>query len=107
VTSPTGHNFKETRNLVKKMLREAERKRTYDEVRLLKNNSRSLWKIINRAIASKEKQNQTYANDLTANKFNQFFSNVSRKAADASLHLADKNNITLREPSLEVDDIWI
>ena len=43
-------NFKESRNIVKKMLLGDERRYTFEEVRLHKNNSSSLWKIINRAI---------------------------------------------------------
>ena len=53
-------NFKESCNLVKKMLLEAERRHTFEEVRLHKNNSSSLWKIINRAIPSKDKERPAY-----------------------------------------------
>ena len=46
-------NFKHSRDLVKKKLQEAERDHTFEEVTANKNNSGSLWKIINRAIPSK------------------------------------------------------
>ena len=52
--------FKESRNTVKKMLLEAERRHTFEEVRLHKNNSSSLWKIINRAVPSKDKERPAY-----------------------------------------------
>ena len=40
-------NFKHSRDLVKKKLQEAERDHTFEEVTANKNNSGSLWKIIN------------------------------------------------------------
>ena len=98
-------NFKESRNTVKKMLLEAERRHTFEEVRLHKNNSSSLWKIINRAIPSKDKERPAYTKNLTvvANELNQFFSNVGKNAADASRHLSEKNNITIRELSTDTN----
>ena len=53
-------NFKESCNPVKKMLLEAERRHTFKEVRLHKNNSSSFWKIVNRAIPSKDKERPAY-----------------------------------------------
>ena len=98
-------NFKESRNIVKKMLLEAERRYTFEEVRLHKNNSSSLWKIINRAIPFKDKERPAYTKNLTvvANKFNHFFSKVGKNAADATRHLSEENNITIRELSIDVD----
>ena len=77
--------FKELRNTVKKKLLEAERRHTFEKVRLRKNNFSSLWKIINRAIPSKDKERTTYTKNLTvvANEFNQFFPKVSKNAVDS------------------------
>ena len=76
-------NFNESRNTVKKMLLEAERRHAFKEVRLHKNNSSSLWKMINRAMPSKDKETPAYTKHLTvvANEFNQFFSKVGKNAA--------------------------
>ena len=85
------------------MLLEAERRHTFEEVGFHKNNSSSLWKIINRAIPSKDKERPAYTKNLTvvANEFNQFFSKVGKNAADASRHLSEENNITIRERSTD------
>ena len=94
---------KESRIRVKKMLLEAERKHTFEEVRLHKNNRSSLWMIINQAIHSKDKGSPAYTIKLSvvANEFNQFFSKVGKNAADASRHLSEENNITIRELSID------
>lgn len=96
-------NFKESRDSVKRILSKAERKYTSEEVQLHKDNPSSLWKIINRVIPSKNQERLTYSKDLktTANEFNRFFSSVGRNAANASIHLAEDNNITLPEPTPE------
>ena len=65
------------------MLLEAERRNTFEEVRLHKNNSSSLCKIINRAIPSKDKERAAYYTKnltLVAKEFNQFFSKVGKKS---------------------------
>ena len=61
--------------LVKKKLQEAERNYTFEEVTANKNNSGSLWKIINRTIPSKDNQRLAFTKDVTVltNEFNQFF----------------------------------
>ena len=89
--------FKDARNMVKRAIREAEKKYTTEEVLQHRNNPSSLWKIINRVIPSKEQENQTYTKDLklVANEFNQFFSTVGVKAGDVSRRLAEDNNISL------------
>ena len=71
-------NFKESRNVVKKMLLKAERRHTFEEVRLHKTNSSSLWKIINHAIPSKDKERPAYTKNLTvvSNEFILIFSKV-------------------------------
>ena len=96
-------NFKESRDSVKRILSKAERKYTSEEVQLHKDNPSSLWKIINRVIPSKNQERLTYSKDLktTANEFNRFFSSVGRNAANAFIHLAEDNNITLPEPTPE------
>ena len=98
-------NFNESRNTVKKMLLEAERRHAFKEVRLHKNNSSSLWKMINRAMPSKDKETPAYTKHLTvvANEFNQFFSKVGKNAADASRRLSEENNITIRQLSTDTN----
>lgn len=59
-----GANFKESRNLVKKTLLVAERKHTFEEVRLLQKNPGSLWMIINRALPFKINERQIYSKDM-------------------------------------------
>ena len=95
-------NFKESRDSVKRILSKAERKYTSEEVQLHKDNPSSLWKIVNRVIPSKTQERLTYSKDLktTANEFNRFFSSVGRNA-NASIRLAEENNITLPEPTPE------
>ena len=96
------NNYKKLRNDVKAMLRKAELKYNSEEVQQKKGNSRSLWKIINRLIPSKEKDRHVYTKDLksVANEFNIFFSTVGENAARESTRLAEINNISLNE-SLE------
>ena len=85
------------------MLLEAERKCTFEEVRLHKNNPSLLWKIISSAIPSKDKESPAYTKNLSvvANEFNQFFSKVGKNAADASRHLSEENIITICELSID------
>ena len=96
-------NFQESRDSVKRRLSKAERKNTSEEVQLHKHNPNSLGKIINRVIPYKNQERLTYSKDLTttANKFDRFFSSVGRNATNASIRLAEENNITLPEPSPE------
>ena len=96
-------NFQESRDSVKRRLSKAERKNTSEEVQLHKHNPNSRGKIINRVIPYKNQERLTYSKDLTttANKFDRFFSSVGRNATNASIRLAEENNITLPEPSPE------
>ena len=57
------------------------------------------------AIPSKDKERPAYTKNLTvaANEFNQFFSKVGKNAADASRHLSEENNITIRELSTDTN----
>ena len=68
-------NVKHSRDLIKKKLQEAEKDQTAEEVTANKNNSGSLWKIINSAIPSKDKLRPAFTKDVTVltNEFNQFF----------------------------------
>ena len=71
-------NFKLSRDLVKEKLLEAEREYTLEEVSANKTNSSSLWKIINRAIPSKDILGPAFTKDTSvlADEFNQFFAQV-------------------------------
>ena len=92
-------NYKEARNTAKTTLKNAARDHTFDEVQKHRDNSGSLWKIINHNISPKEKESQVYYKDpkLVANEFNQFFTSVGKNAAEAALRLAEDNYI---EPCL-------
>ena len=94
-------NFKHSHHLVKKKLQEAERDHTFKEVTANKNNSGSLWKIINHAIPSKDKQRPAFTKDVAVltNEFNQFFAKVGLNAADAAQRL--RENIIVRDFSSE------
>ena len=74
------------------------------EVQRHKNNPGSLWKIINQAIPSQDQDNLSYTKDpkTVANEFNQFFSSIGSNTADASIRLAEENNITLEETPLKI-----
>ena len=101
-------NFKESYNLVKKTLLEAERNHTFKEVKLHQKIHGSLWKIINHALLLKIKERQIYSKDLTstANEFNQFFRSCWKNATGASLHLAKENNIGIpKEISVDLPPI--
>ena len=95
-------NFKHSRDLVKKKLQEAERDHTFEEVTANKNNSGSLWKIINRAIPSEDKQRPAFTKDVAVltNEFNQFFAKVSSNAADAAQRL----RAVLRQQQMESEN---
>ena len=97
-------NSKESRDSVKRKLSRAERKYTSEEVQLHKDNPSSLWKIFNRAMASKKQERLTYSKDLktAANEFNRFSSSVDRNAANASIRLAEDNDITPPESTPEI-----
>ena len=97
--------YKSSRKSVKRALINAERNYTHHEVQSNKQNSRSLWKVINCAIPSKDKERPAYTKNLTvlANEFNQFFFMVGKNAADSSRHLTEENNITIRKLSSDAD----
>ena len=94
--------YKESRNTVKSVLKDAEKDYVRGEVLAHKNNSGSLWKVINNSIPSKEKQIHVYSKDSksVADDFNQFFSSVGRKSVEAAVHIASVSNI---ETNLSLD----
>jgi hypothetical protein len=65
-------NFKAARNVVKTELIKAQRNHVYNEVMKHKNNTGSLWKIINDTVAYKEKETIAYSKDpkIVAEEFN-------------------------------------
>ena len=101
--APDWEKYKASRNTVKRVLTEAERSYTHQEVQENKNDPRSLWKIINRTIPSKEKERQVYTKNpkTVANEFNAFFSKVGRNASDTVAQLAEEINIIHQEPFFE------
>ena len=101
--APDWEKYKASRNTVKRVLTEAERSYTHQEVQENKNDPRSLWKIINRTIPSKEKERQVYTKNpkTVANEFNAFFSKVGRNASDTVAQLAEEINIIHQEPLFE------
>ena len=96
-------NFKDARKAVKRMLKDSERNYYLDKVQRHKNNPGSLWKITNQAILPPSKEKHTYTKDpkTVADEFNQFFLSVGKNKADASIRLAEENNITVEETPLE------
>jgi hypothetical protein len=59
--------------------------------------SRSLWKVINSCIPSKDKIILTYHKNTLdlANDFNQFFQSVGKRAAETAEMLALQNNLNI------------
>ena len=96
-------SFKHSRNAVKRMLKNSEINYYMEEVQRHKNNPGSLWKIINQAIPSQGQDKISYTKDpkTVANEFNQFFSSIGSNTADASIRLAEENNIILEETPLK------
>ena len=94
--------YRESRNNVKVMLKEAAINHLSDEVKVHKNNPGSLWKIINKTIPVKEKGKHIYTKDLKSivEDFNNYFTSVGKITAATALDLANKNNIALSDPML-------
>ena len=89
--------FKNAQRSVKSTLKAAEKQHVRTEVNLHKDNSRSLWKVINRCIPSKDKIILTYHKNTLelANDFNQFFQSVGKRAAETAEMLALQNNLNI------------
>jgi ribosomal protein L31E len=77
--------FKNAQRSVKSTLKAAEKQHVRTEVNLHKDNSRSLWKAINRCIPSKDKIILTYHKNTleVANDFNQFFQSVGKSCRNS------------------------
>lgn len=91
------NNYKLIRNQVKVILKQAEENYTKRNVLQHKNNSNSLWKIINRCIPSKSTTKLTYSKDhlIVANEFNKYFSSVGSLTAQKVTQLALDHNIDI------------
>jgi hypothetical protein len=89
--------FKNAQRSVKSTLKAAEKQHVRIEVNLHKDNFRSLWKVINRCIPSKDKIILTYHKNTLelANDFNQFFQSVGKRAAETAEMLALQNNLNI------------
>ena len=94
--------YKLSRNNIKRVLIDAERTHTYQEVQTNKSNPSSLWKVINSIVPSKDQEKHVYSKDLKSvvNDFNLYFSSVGSRAADTAAKLASDNNITFANISL-------
>ncbi len=94
--------YRECRNNVKAMLKEAAINHLSHEVKVHKNNPGSIWKIINKTIPVKEKEKHIYTKDLKSivEDFNNYFNSVGKIAGATALDLANKNNIVLSDPTV-------
>ena len=75
--------YRESRNNVKVMLKEAAINHLSVEVKVHENNPGSLWKIINKTIPVKEKEKHIYTKDLKSivEDFNNYFTSVGKITA--------------------------
>jgi hypothetical protein len=89
-----------SRKLVKSALRQAEKDYYMTETLKNKNNSGSLWKIINNCIPSKDRNTLTYAKDtsLVADEFNHYFTSVGSSTAPAAEKIVNDHNLQLTDP---------
>ena len=94
--------YKLSRNNIERVLIDAERTHTHQEVQINKSNPSSLWKVINSIVPSKDQEKQVYSKDLKSivNDFNLYFSSVGSRTADTAAQLANDNNITFANASL-------
>jgi hypothetical protein len=92
--------FVTSRKLVKSALRQAENDYYMTETLKNKNNSGSLWKIINNCIPSKDRNTLTYAKDtsLVADEFDHYFTSVGSSTALAAEKIANDHNLQLTDP---------
>ena len=91
--------YRAKRNEVKGRLREAEREHVQSQLASCQKNS-SKWKVIRNCIPRKESTQAVYSRDvkIIADEFNEFFSTVGSRAAEASASLAltyDLSTVTL------------
>ena len=87
--------FKKLRRETKYSIRKAEADYFNQEVIANKNNARSIWKTVRRALPRNRNQNLQYTKDtcVLAEEFNRFFTSVSARAASASKELAKSQEL--------------
>ena len=88
--------YKSARNHVKMMLIQAEIAHVQGEINNHKGNTGSMWKTIRKCLPSKLTTRLTYSKDQDrlTNEFNEYFTSVRQKAADATSNLlANINSI--------------
>ena len=102
------NHYKEYRNKVKIIPRNAATTHTFNEVHKNKYNPSSLWKTINRYIPGKEKESQVYTRDqkVVANEFNQHFTSLATNAAEEVRHVAEDNNMDLISPIINGNSLF-
>ena len=86
--------YRDCRNDVKRVLREADKEYVQNEVK--KNQSSSeRWKAIRNCIQTREKSRSTYSRDMKelATEFNEFFTEVGVRAAEEAKRLASVNGL--------------
>jgi hypothetical protein len=100
--------FVTSRKLVKSALRQAEKDYYMTETLKNKNNSGSLWKIINNCIHSKDRNTLTYAKDtsLVADEFNHYFTSVGSSTALAAEKIASEHNLQLTDPLTRTTTVY-
>ena len=95
--------YRDCRNDVKRVLREAEKEYVQNEVK--KNQSSSeQWKVIRNCIPTREKSRPAYSRDMKelATEFNEFFTEVGVRAAEEAKRLASVNGLTTLHQELPV-----
>ena len=92
--------FVTARNQVKVVLRQAEKDYDTSEVLKKRNNSGSLWNIINNCIPSTDRNTLTYVKNLSllAEEFNHYFTSVDSTTALAAEKIAKDYNLQLFYP---------
>ena len=98
--------YRDCRNDVKRVLREAEKKYVQNEV---KNNQSSSerWKVIRNCIPTREKSRPAYYRDMKelATEFNEFFTEVGVRASEEAIRLASVNGLPTSHQKLPVSFI--
>jgi hypothetical protein len=87
-------DYKKTRNLVTKTIREAKLEFYSNATNKCYNNSRKLWSYIRQAIP---KQTKDSVNNITADKFNEFFASIGQKVASNCDVRDEQYNCNLQE----------
>ena len=84
------------RQEVKREIRIAEQEYVRSELSNSKGNTNSIWKVINRRVRKKNVQNATTSEDAMAqaNKFNDFYTSLSKTIAEKTQALTEKLGFT-------------